>query len=187
MGKRIAQLVPSGDVALFIATPGSANIQPRIDGARQTLKSHTSIKPHVVATGAAVPAELSTIDSYAAGHPETKGYFAVDAGSTQSLAQTIQKRNLRGKGVKGGGYDLTPITQKLLAGDQIDFTIDQQPYLQGFLPVLELFLYQSSGTLSGISDINTGLKFLDKNTVKPYNTTKTRYEGTSSSAGVAKA
>jgi simple sugar transport system substrate-binding protein len=187
MGKRIAQLVPSGDIALFIATPGSANIQPRIDGARSVLKQHSSIKPHVIATGAAVPAELSTIDSYATGHPETKGYFAVDAGSTQSLAQVIQKHNLRSKGVKGGGYDLTPTTQKLLADDQIDFTIDQQPYLQGFLPVLELYLNKVSGTLTGIADVNTGLKFLDKTTVNTYNTTKSRYEGTSSSAGVAKA
>ena len=29
MGEHIAELVPSGDVALFIATPGSLNIQPR--------------------------------------------------------------------------------------------------------------------------------------------------------------
>jgi simple sugar transport system substrate-binding protein len=185
MGKRIAQLVPSGDIALFIATPGQANIQPRIDGARQALKSHSGITPHVITTGAALPAELSVIDSYATGHPNTKGYFAVDAGSTQGLAQTIQKRNLRGKGVKGGGYDLTPVTQKLLADDQIDFTIDQQPYLQGFLPVLELYLNKVSGSLSGISDVNTGLKFLDKSTVGPYNDTKSRYEGTSSSPGVA--
>jgi simple sugar transport system substrate-binding protein len=187
MGKRIEQLVPSGDVALFIATPGSANIQPRIDGAQDVLKKNSSIKTHVVATGAAVPAELSTIDSYAVGHANTKGYFAVDAGSTQSVAQTIQKHNLRSKGVKGGGYDLTPITQKLLANDQIDFTIDQQPYLQGFFPILELFMYQVSGTLSGIADVNTGLKFLDKTTVGPYNTTKSRYEGTASAPGVAKA
>src|SRR3954469_22273251 len=186
MGKRIEQLVPSGDVALFIATPGSANIQPRIDGAQNVLKKNSKIKTHVIATGAAVPAELSTIQAYAQGHADTKGYFAVDAGSTQSLAQTIQKQNLRGKGVKGGGYDLTPITQNLLADDQIDFTTDQQPYLQGFWPVMELFLYQASGTLSGISDINTGLKFLDKTTVVPYNSTKSRYEGTSSAAGVTK-
>jgi simple sugar transport system substrate-binding protein len=187
MGNHIAQLVPSGDVALFIATPGQSNIQPRIDGAKDTLKSHSSIKPHVIATGAALPAELSVIDAYATGHPDTKGYFAVDAGSTQGLAQTIQKHNLRGKGVKGGGYDLTPITQKLLAGDQIDFTIDQQPYLQGFLPVLQLFMYKASGGLSGIADVNTGLKFLDKTTVVPYNNTKSRYEGTSTAAGVTKA
>src|SRR3954467_12627387 len=186
MGERIKDLVGSGDVALFIATPGSSNIQPRIDGAQQALKG-SSVKPHVVATGAALPAELSVIDSYATGHPDTKGYFAVDAGSTQGLAQTIQKRNLRSKGVKGGGYDLTPITQKLLADDQIDFTIDQQPYLQGFLPVLQLYMNKVSGSLSGIADVNTGLKFLDKTTVGPYNDTKSRYEGTSSSPGVTAA
>ncbi len=89
--------------------------------------------------------------------------FAVDAGSTQGVAQIIQKYKLRDKGVKGGGYDLAAgRLTKLLAADQIDFTIDQQPYLQGFFPVLQLYLYQASETLTGIADINTGLKFLDK-------------------------
>jgi simple sugar transport system substrate-binding protein len=187
MGKRIKELVPSGDVALFIATPGSSNIQPRIDGALSVLKKESGIKPHVVTTGAELPAELTVIQSYAQSHPDTKGYFAVDAGSTQGLAQTIQKQKLRDKDVKGGGYDLTPETQKLLAADQIDFTIDQQPYLQGFYPIMELFLAKASETLSGVADVNTGLKFLDKTTVDPYNSTKSRYEGTSSSPGVAKA
>ena len=164
MGKRIQDLVPSGDVALFIATPGQSNIQPRIDGALSVLKKVSGIKTHVIPTGAELPAELSVINAYAQSHPETKGYFAVDAGSTQGLAQTIQKQKLRDKDVKGGGYDLTPVTQKLLAGDQIDFTIDQQPYLQGFFPIIELYLAKASGTLSGIADINTGLKFLDKTT-----------------------
>ncbi len=63
MGEHIATLVPSGDVALFIATPGALNIQPRIDGAQDTLKAHPAIKTQVVATGAALPQELSTIDS----------------------------------------------------------------------------------------------------------------------------
>jgi simple sugar transport system substrate-binding protein len=188
MGKRIIGLVPSGDVALFIATPGSANIQPRIDGALDTIKkSGKGITPHTVATGAAVPAELSTIDAYVSGHPDTKGLFAVDAGSTQSIAQTVQKHSLRGKGVKGGGYDLTPVTQKLLAAGQIDFTIDQQPYLQGFLPILQLYLYKVSQSLTGPADVNTGLKFLDKTTVGPYNNTKSRFEGSSTAAGVVKA
>jgi len=187
MGKHILDLVPSGDVALFIATPGSLNIQPRIDGAIDTIKkSGGGVTYHTVATGAALPKELSTIDAYWLGHKETKGLFAVDAGSTQSLAQVIKKYNLRDKDVKGGGYDLLGPTTQLLAADQIDFTIDQQPYLQGFLPVLELFLYKASETLTGIADVNTGLKFLDKKTVVPYNTTKSRYEGSASSAGVSK-
>jgi simple sugar transport system substrate-binding protein len=184
MGKMIRKLVPSGKVALFIATPGSANIQPRIDGAISVLKG-TGTKYTVVTTGAALPQELTTIDAFWTGHTSYKGLFAVDGGSTQSVFQTIQKHGLRAKGVKGGGYDLTPVTQTLLAAGQGDFTIDQQPYLQGFLPVVELFLYQASKHLSGIADVNTGLKFLDKSTVKVYNNTKSRFEGTSSAAGVS--
>jgi simple sugar transport system substrate-binding protein len=185
MGKHIAQLVPSGDVALFIATPGQANIQPRIDGVKDTLKSHPSITSHTIATGAAIPAELTVIKSYAQGHPNTKGMFAVDAGSTQGVAQTIQSQGLKGK-VKGGGYDLLTPTIDLLSKGYIQFTIDQQPYLQGFYPTLQLYLYLVSQKLSGIADINTGLKFLDQNTVQPYVTTKSRFEGSSTSAGVAK-
>ena len=188
MGKRIVDLVPSGDVALFIATPGSLNIQPRIDGAIDSIKkSGKSVTHHVIATGAALPKELSTVDAYWQGHQNTKGMFAVDAGSTQAVAQVIQKYKLRDKGVKGGGYDLLPTIQKLLAAGGLDFTIDQQPYLQGFLPILQLYMYQASQTLTGVSDVNTGLKFLDKDTVVPYNNTKSRYEGNASSAGVTKA
>jgi simple sugar transport system substrate-binding protein len=186
MGKRIVELVPDGDVALFIATPGSLNIQPRIDGAIDSIKkSGKGIKYKVIATGAALPKELSTVDAYWQAHQGTKGMFAVDAGSTQAVAQVIQKYKLRDKGVKGGGYDLLPTIQKLLAAGGLDFTIDQQPYLQGFLPILQLYMYQASSTLSGVADVNTGLKFLDKDTVVPYNSTKSRYEGNASSPGVA--
>jgi simple sugar transport system substrate-binding protein len=73
-----------------------------------------------------------------------------------------------------------------VASGALQFTIDQQPYLQGFLPILQLYMYQASQTLTGIADVNTGLKFLDKTTVAPYNSTKSRYEGTSTSPGVQK-
>lgn len=187
MGKRIVDLVGEGNVALFIATPGALNIQPRIDGAIDAIKkSGASIKYDVIATGAALPKELSTVDAYYVGHKDLKGMFAVDAGSTQAVAQTIQKYKLRDKGVKGGGYDLLEPTMKLLAADQIDFTIDQQPYLQGFYPVFQLFMYKASQTLTGPAEVNTGLKFLTKETVVPYVTTKSRYEGNAETAGVTK-
>ncbi|MGI8507553.1 MAG: sugar ABC transporter substrate-binding protein, partial [Solirubrobacteraceae bacterium] len=94
---------------------------------------------------------------------------------------------LNKKGWKGGGYDLTPVTEQLLAAGYIQFTIDQQPYLQGFLPILQLYLYNASKGLSGIAETDTGLKFLDSTTVKPYSSTKSRYEGTSNSPGIQKA
>jgi simple sugar transport system substrate-binding protein len=150
-----------------------------------TLKTVPAIKPHVVATGAAESQELTAIQSFISSHPSYKGFFAVDGGSTKYTGQVIQQKGLKGK-VKGGGYDLTPITQQTLASGALQFTIDQQPYLQGFLPVLELYLYKASQTLTGIADVNTGLKFLDSKTVVPYNNTKSRYEGTGTSAGVQK-
>jgi simple sugar transport system substrate-binding protein len=187
MGQQIVDLLPSGGhIALFIATPGAANIQPRIDGAKDTLKSHSNISYDVVPTGAAVPAELTVINSWATSHSSAKGMFAVDAGSTQGVAQTIQKQGLKAKGWVGGGYDLTPITEQLLAAGYIEFTIDQQPYLQGFLPILQLYMHNASQGLSGIADTDTGLKFLNKTTVVPYSSTKSRYEGTGTAPGVQK-
>jgi simple sugar transport system substrate-binding protein len=183
MGERIASAVGSGDVGLFIATPGSANLQPRIEGAEKAVKaSGKPITTHSVATGAAVAQEQPAIEAFYQSHKSAKGLYAVDGGSTESLAKAMQKLGLAAKGVHAGGFDLTEQTQKLLQEGNIDFTIDQQPYLQGFLPVLQLFLYKASGTLTGPSEADTGLKFLDKETVKPYVETKSRYEGTSTTA-----
>jgi simple sugar transport system substrate-binding protein len=181
MGERIVEAVPSGDVALFIATPGSANLQPRIEGAEAAIKaSGKPITIHTVATGAAEPAELNVIDAYWVGHPSTKGMYAVDGGSTAQLAKVMQKYGLPAKGIKAGGFDLAEATQKLLHEGNLEFTIDQQPYQQGFLPILQLFFWLASGSLTGPAEVDTGLKFLNKETIKPYVESKTRYEGTSS-------
>lgn len=185
MGKRIVAAVGSGEVGLFIATPGSANLQPRIEGAETAIKaSGAAITVHSVATGAAVAQEEPAIEAWYQSHKSAKGMYAVDGGSTESLAKVMQKLGLASKGVHAGGFDLTEQTQKLLQEGNIEFTIDQQPYLQGFLPVLELFLYKVSGTLTGPAEVDTGLKFLNKETVAPYVKTKTRYEGTSSAVAV---
>ena len=180
MGKRIVQLVDSGKVALFIATPGALNIQPRIDGAIKAIKdSGADIQYKAIATGAELNEELSRVDAYYIGNKDVKGMFAVDAGSTQSVAQVIQKYKLRDQGVKGGGYDTLPKTLELLQDDQIDFTIDQQPYLQGFYPVVQLYIYKISGGLTGPGETNTGLKFVTKDDAGDYLDNPSRFEGSS--------
>jgi len=81
--------------------------------------------------------------------------------------------------VKGGGYDLLPITLQLIKSGDLDFTIDQQPYLQGFLPVLQVFLDRYSGGLVVPADTNTGLNFVTHANVEQYLTTHSRFEGSS--------
>jgi simple sugar transport system substrate-binding protein len=180
-GARIAELVHAGDVFLFIATPGQLNIQPRIDGARDALRdSGKPITAHVVGTGALVGDERRKIEQTYLAHRNLRGMFAVDAGSTAGAAAVMRKHGLHKQGVRAGGFDLLPATLDAIQDGSLDFTIDQQPYLQGFLPIQQLFLYHYSGGLASPAETNTGLKFVTRSNVKRYLTTHTRYEGSSS-------
>lgn len=178
MGERIVSMVDGGQIALFIATPGALNIQPRIDGAQDAIKkSGKSYDVQVIATGATVNEELSKVEAFYLGHQNVKGMFAVDAGTTQGVAEVMQKHGLAAKGVKAGGYDLLPRTLQLIQAGSMDFTIDQQPYLQGFYTTVQMFIFLASGGLVGPADCSTGLKFVTKENVGPYISTATRYEG----------
>src|ERR687898_895261 len=188
MGKRIVSLVEEGLVALFIATPGQLNIQPRIDGAKQSIEdSGKNIEIQQVATSANVTEERSRIEAWYNGHKDVAGMFAVDAGSTQGTAQVMAQFGLHDKGVKAGGYDLTPQILENLGKGHIDFTIDQQPYLQGFLPVIQLYLYKISGGVTGPAETNTGLVFVTPETVDRYLETSSRFEGDSEVQKIVKA
>jgi simple sugar transport system substrate-binding protein len=179
-GARIAHLVKGGDVFLFIATPGQLNIQPRVDGARDAIRdSGKPIRLRVVATGPDLRRERARIERAYLENKGLRGMFAVDGGSTQGVAEVMRKHHLHKKGVKAGGYDLLVGTLQAIGQGHLDFTIDQQPYLQGFVPLLQLFFARYSGGLVSPADTNTGLVFVTRRNVDPYLTTFTRYEGSS--------
>ena len=178
LGSRVARLCSSGDVYLFIATPGQQNIQPRIDGALDAIRdSGKRIRTHVVASGVNVDHEAKKIEATYLAHRNLRGLFAVDAGSTAGVAETMRKYGLHKRGVRAGGYDLLPVTLRAIHDRHLDFTIDQQPYLQGFLPVLQMFLYRYSKRLVAPADTNTGLNFVTSANVRRYLTTSSRFEG----------
>lgn len=180
LGQRaLAAGLDSGDAVGFIATPGALNIQPRIDGCQQAIKdSGKPINFTPVATNADATKGAAIIDAYINGHQNLAGILAVDAGSTYAVGQSVKKYNMRSKGMKvAGGFDLTPETLTGIKEGSLDFTIDQQPYLQGFLPVLALYLFKLSGGLVTPVQTNTGLSFVTKDNVDPYQSTQTRYEG----------
>jgi simple sugar transport system substrate-binding protein len=180
LGARLVTLVQSGDVYLFIATPRQQNIQPRIDGALDAIRdSGRPVKAHVVASGVDVGRELTKIEATYKANPQLRGLFAVDAGSTAGVAHVMRKYRLHERGVRAGGYDLLTPTLQAIHDRELDFTIDQQPYLQGFLPVLQLFLYRYSSGLVAPADTNTGLNFVTRANVGRYLTTKSRFEGSS--------
>ncbi len=185
MGERIVKLVGSGEVAIFIATPGQLNLQPRVDGAMDAIKkSGAKIEATMIATDPTANAALSKIRAYYLGNQNVKGMFGTGGGDTMNTGLIMRQYDLPKKGVHAGGYDLLPRSLEAVHDGFLDFAIDQQPYLQGFYTVMEMFTYKASGGLVGPADIDTGLKFVTKDSVEPYLTTKTRYEGSGAEAQI---
>ena len=175
LGERIKSLVTTpGEIVIFIATPGTGNIQPRYDGAASVLKA-AGYTVSEIATGASTSVELAAEKAYLLGHKTVKGAFAVDAGSTQFLAQAKAGAGLTS--LPAGGFDLTPTTLSAIQAGSLDFTINQNPYLQGFLPVIYLYMFNLSGGLVPPPDTDTGLSFITKSTVGPYLSQPSRFEG----------
>jgi len=173
MGERIKSVAKPGTIVIFIATPGSANIQPRYDGAASVL-TPAGYQVHMQATGASTSGEGTAEKSYLLGHKNITGAFAVDAGSTELLGPQLAANGLK---VPAGGFDLTPGTLTAINSGQLDFTINQDPYLQGFLPVLYLYLFNLTGGLVLPPDTDTGLTFVTKSNVGAYMSTQTTYLG----------
>jgi simple sugar transport system substrate-binding protein len=170
--------VKSGDlVAGIIATPGTGNIQPRLDGAKPIL-AKAGVKFEEVGTSATEGApEYNKISAWYAGHQDVKWMMAVDSGDSNAVAQFIQKQGLKGK-VGASVWDVgLPVVQAINAGI-VTATIDQQAYLQGFDTIMQLYLWNVSGGLMKPTNTDTGLGIVTKDNVSPY-LTPNRFEGTS--------
>jgi simple sugar transport system substrate-binding protein len=177
MGNQIKSLVPGGGhIVIFIATPGTGNIQPRYDGAVSVLGSSYTVDE--IGTSTVDSTELSTEKSYLLGHKSTlKGAFAVDSGSTANLTAALTSTGTTS--IPAGGFDTDPRTLAGLKAGTIKFSIFQDPYLQGFLPVLYLYLYNLSGAQLSPPDTDTGLTVLTPSNVSRM-LTNSRYQGGSS-------
>ncbi|WP_063836930.1 substrate-binding domain-containing protein [Phaeacidiphilus oryzae] len=180
MGLRIAESITSGEILVGISQPGGNNVQPRLNGLTAALKQKApGVKITSINTGAAQAGELNAMTAAYSGHPGAKGLYAVDAGSTASIAQLITTHNLIGK-VHAGGFDTLTDTINGVKSGAMDFTIDQSAYLQGFLPVLYLYLYRLSGTLVTPPATDTGLTFVTKANAGIYASANSAFEGGSS-------
>jgi simple sugar transport system substrate-binding protein len=183
LGERIKSLVTTpGEIVIFIATPGTGNIQPRYDGAASVLKA-AGYTVSEIATGSSTSVELAAEKAYLLGHKGVKGVFAVDAGSTSFIPQAVAGAGLPAS-TPTGGFDLTPTTLAAIKAGTLDFTINQNPYLQGFLPTLYMYMFNLSGGLVPPPDTDTGLSFVTKTTVDPYLASASRFEGSTTAQKV---
>jgi simple sugar transport system substrate-binding protein len=66
------------------------------------------------------------------------------------------------------GFDLFPQSLGYINTGDMTFTVDQQAYLQGYLPVQQMYLYKVSGGLVGPTDSDTSHAYVTKDNVALY-------------------
>jgi simple sugar transport system substrate-binding protein len=173
MGEQIKLAVPGGgDIVIFTPVVGTGNTQPRFDGAKAALGSSYNVTE--IATGAEESVEPAAMKAYLLAHKSTlKGAFAVDSGDTEFLGAQLKSLGMT---IPAGGFDTTGATVPAIQSGLLGFTIYQDPYLQGFLPALYLYLYNISGGTISPPDTDTGLTFIDKSNLGNYNV-DSRFQG----------
>jgi simple sugar transport system substrate-binding protein len=93
------------------------------------------------------------VGAHLTAHPDTTAYF--DMGYFHAaVAELLKDRNIAPGKVLLGGFDLVPLVLEMMKAGHIQIEIDEQPYMQGFMPVMEAYLKKSVGLTP--SDINTG-------------------------------
>ncbi len=180
VGAEIARLVPHGNVLLLAPAGASAWIERRLDGVVAGLaRAPKAPLASVLRLKGDLREQQAKVEAAIDGRPRVHGLFAVDRVGTTAAGMAIKHRDLRRRGFHGGGYDLLPGDLELVADGYLDFVVDQQPYVQGFAPVMQLFLARiSEGTVIPW-DTETSV-LLRRGDVAAFLTTKSRFEGSSS-------
>jgi simple sugar transport system substrate-binding protein len=175
--KFMSRVPKGGHVMLSIGVPGSLNEQPRIDGYIQWIKDNGNpVTYDVVNTGVDGATEIARISSYVLSHKNLAGIFCGGGSDTYAAGFVSAEYGLAKKGMIIGGFDLFPQTLQYIKAGHTTFTTDQQAYLQGFLPLQQLYMYKLSNGLVGPADTNTSKAYVTSENVDYYEA-KSRFEG----------
>ena len=115
------------------------------------------------ATNADPAAGTPTFTGYVASHPDVKLVVTDHGGLTATAATYLKAAGKNPGDIKVAGFDLSPATVTAIQGGWTGLVIDQQEWLQGYLPILQICLTKVYG-FSGLN-INTGAGFVDKSNV----------------------
>jgi simple sugar transport system substrate-binding protein len=164
LGEHILKLLPNGcSVILGLHTAGVEDLEARIKGVKDVLDAKGGFKYRVVATGTDMTRAEGLLASALQSDPSVKGMFGMEDITSVAIGSIIERQKLKGR-VFGGGFELVEQILKHIEDGVLQFTIDQQLYLQGFQGVMELWLAKTYSISP--CDINTGIATVTSENVK---------------------
>ncbi|WP_369037870.1 MULTISPECIES: sugar ABC transporter substrate-binding protein [Streptomyces] len=145
-----------------VQAQGDVNLEERCAGVKKTFSGKTET---LYVNGTDMPSVKSTITAKL--NQDKSIDEIVTLGAPFALT-AVQSASEAGSKAKVATFDLNKDLIAAIEAGDIQFAVDQQPYLQGYLAVDSLWLYKNNGNYSGGGEqpILTGPAFVDKSNVE---------------------
>lgn len=153
-------LAKGASVVIVDQEPTNISLTQRLQGAKATF-GPKGITPTVLNTSDNISQSASTVSAYLTTHKNIAALLTLGTTGTDEVAEAQASA---GTHIKVGGMDLDNTTLSYIKNGTVTFTVDQQPYLEGYLTIVELYLEVTEGA-SPVS-ISTGPVFLTSSNVK---------------------
>jgi simple sugar transport system substrate-binding protein len=157
-GKRLADSGAKKALCI-IQEQGSVALEARCAGVKKSFPNTENLN----VTGTDIPSVRSTIGAKLQ-QDRTVDYI-VTLGAPYALA-ALQSTSDAGSKAKVVTFDLNADAAKAIKDGKIEFSVDQQPYLQGYEAIDSLWLYLTNGNeIGGGLPVLTGPSFVDKSNI----------------------
>jgi len=146
-------------VLMGISAPGQNWSEARGGGVMDFLADFKAANPdrdvswERIDSGTDLAVTADRVGAYLNANPDTTAYF--DTGFWHAaVARVLKDRGITPGEVLLGGFDLVPEAVQQMQAGYIQVQVDQQPYMQGFMPVMQAYLAYTIGLAP--TDIDTG-------------------------------
>ncbi|MFJ8079458.1 sugar ABC transporter substrate-binding protein [Streptomyces sp. NPDC096205] len=165
LGKRLNE-VGSKKAVCVIQEQGNIGLTQRCDGVQKTFSGAIE---NLYVNGTDMPSVKSTITAKLKKDGDIDHVVALGAPIALTAGQSVSEA---GSKAKVATFDLNKQLTKAIADGRIEFAVDQQPYLQGYLAIDSLWLYENNGNYMGGGEqpVLTGPAFVDKSNVASVDT-----------------
>lgn len=169
LGKAMAEFFPEeGPIKALVgvSAPGQNWSEQRAAGVISFLEEFKAANPdrevtiERLDTGTDGAVVADRVGAYLNANPDTTVYF--DTGLWHAfVARVLADRGIEPGTVLMGGFDIvSEVLQQMEAG-YIQVQVDQQPYMQGFMPVMQAYLAKTVGLSPSDIDTGQGLVFVE--------------------------
>ncbi|TWU37373.1 substrate-binding domain-containing protein [Novipirellula artificiosorum] len=162
LAERLAPEIPDGaHVLMTMHDAGVSSLEDRLRGEQDVLKSK-NVKWTVLISGNDSVEGAKKIADALRANPDIRIVLGTGQADTEAAGRAIADQFADSE-YWSAGFDLSAKTLELIKQGKIRCTVDQQPYIQGFYPVVQLTQYLRYGIVP--SDIDAGSSIIDESNV----------------------